>query len=258
VTEGQRPGQAEGWQADPHGRHELRFFDGHRWTPYVRDGEVNGLDEPGGPESGAGTPALGGGLLAERVLVVERRVDHGGRRADRVVRRADGSHAALLRPAAAGVHKPGLRSLVTREQAKGDALELIDEGERAVLSLLRPPGAPKGTVVVRDPAGRDTGRIAPQLRSGTTTFALLGPSSALLGELRAESWEAWELRVEDGHGAEVATITRDWDGLDRSSFPSTDHYVVRISQPVPEPRRTLVVACALSLEVAVRPDLLGA
>ena len=49
VTELHRPGQAEGWREDPYGRHELRFFDGHRWTPYVRDGEDQRIDEPGGP-----------------------------------------------------------------------------------------------------------------------------------------------------------------------------------------------------------------
>ena len=39
---GENPGMTEqvvngteGWRPDPFGRHERRFYDGHRWTPYV-------------------------------------------------------------------------------------------------------------------------------------------------------------------------------------------------------------------------------
>lgn len=254
----QRAGQAEGWHADPYGRHELRFFDGHRWTPYVRDGETNGLDEPVGVLADQPGPDSHGGVLAEEVLVVERQVDLGRRHVDRVVRRGDGSTVAVLRHTTAGSPKPALRSLVTREAHKHEALELVDDQQQVVFSLLRPVSAPKSTVVVRDVEGREAGRISQQsVRSGATTYALLGPNSAFLGDLQAENWVSWDLWVDDTRGRRVATITRDWDGLDRSRFPSTDDYVVRISQPVPEPLRTLVVAASVALDVALRPDARG-
>ena len=108
---------------------------------------------------------------------------------------------------------------------------------------------------VRDSAGRDAGRINQQtVRRGQTTYAFLGPNGAFLGDLQAENWVAWDLRIMDTHSRQVATITRDWDGLDVSKFPRPDDYVVRIAQPVPEPLRTLVLACALSLEIVVKPD----
>ncbi len=248
---------AEGWQVDPYGRHELRFFDGHKWTPYVRDGEQNGIDEPGDRVDEEAIAAARSGLLSEDVLVVQRHVDGGRRRSDRVVHRGDGTRAGVLRYAAPGT-RPPLRSLVTRDQLKHEALELVDEHDQAVLTLLRPVGAPKSTVVVRDAEGRDAGRIAQQsVRSGATTFALLGPNSVFLGDLQAENWVAWDLWIEDTNGHRVATITRDWDGLDPSGFASTDDYIVRLSQPVPEPLRTLAVAAAVSLDVAIRPDPRG-
>ena len=53
------------------GRDELRFCDGTRWQPYVRDGEQNGLDDPVGPiTEDAATTSARGGLLAEEVFVV--------------------------------------------------------------------------------------------------------------------------------------------------------------------------------------------
>src|SRR4051794_17925809 len=88
-----------GWHADPYGRHRERFFDGQKWSSYVRDGEDNAIDEPGGPEV---TQAIAkrNGLLSEDVLVVERFTDQRRRWSDRTVQRGDGSRAGMLRRAA--------------------------------------------------------------------------------------------------------------------------------------------------------------
>lgn len=39
-----QPDVAEGWFADPHGRHELRYWDGTRWTEHVSDRGQLGTD----------------------------------------------------------------------------------------------------------------------------------------------------------------------------------------------------------------------
>jgi len=245
-------GGPEGWREDPYGRHEVRFYDGTRWTPYVRDGETNTMDEPIGVMTG-GVGASAGALLAEELLVVERHGDS-GRRRERAVRRADGTTAALLR-AATGAHKPtsALRSLVVKDQFTSDALELVDETLRPVLTLLRPIGDPKGTVVVRDAEGREAGRIARQEgRDGGSTYALLSSQSAFLGDLRTDDWAGWDLRVQDTRGREVATLTEEWGDLDRSAFGGTGAYVVRLAQPLPDPLRMLVLAAAVSYDALLR------
>ena len=256
MTEVQRQGKVEGWREDPYGRHELRFFDGSRWTPYVRDGDKNGLDEPNGPLGEKARSAL----LDEDVLVVERFTDLGRRWSDRSVLRPDGSKAGMLRRAAPPAPRPtpGIKSMVIRDHTKNDVVELVDDRQAVVLTLIRPIGAKKISVEVRDSEGRDAGRIVQQsLRRNETTFAFLGPNGQFLGDLQTDNWVAWDLRIMDSHGRQVATITRDWLGLDLTKFASPDDYVVRISGTVHEPLRTLVVACALSLEIAVRPDPSG-
>ena len=256
MTEVQRQGKVEGWSEDPYGRHELRFFDGHRWTPYVRDGDKNGLDEPTGPMAeSARSP-----LLDEDVLVVERFTDLGRRWSDRSVLRPDGTKAGMLRRAtpAAPLPTPETRARVVRDHTKNDVVELVDDKHAVVLTLIRPIGVPKSWVEVRDSEGRDAGRIVQQiLRRNEMTFAFLGANGQFLGDLQTDNWVAWDLRVMDSHTRQVATITRDWVGLDPTKFASPDDYVVRISGTVHEPLRTLVVACALSLEIAVRPDPSG-
>jgi hypothetical protein len=254
VTEAQHVGQVEGWHEDPYGRHELRFFDGHRWTPYVRDGEQNGLDEPGGAEGSATRSAL----LDADLLVVERFTDLGRRWSDRSVLRPDGTKAGTLRRAAPSVPRSaaGLKAIVARDHGKNDVVELVDDIQAVVLTLIRPVGVPKSWVEVRDHDGRDAGRIVQQsLRRNETTYAFLGPNGHFLGDLQSDNWVAWDLRIMDSHARQVATINRDWTGLDQTSFDTPDNYVVRISESVHEPLRTLVVACALSLEIVVRPGI---
>jgi hypothetical protein len=196
-------------------------------------------------------------LLKEDLLVVERFTDLGRRWSDRSVLRPDGTKAGMLRRAAPspGRSSAGLKALVVRDHSKNDVVELVDDSDEVVLTLIRPVGVQKSTVEVRDSEGRDAGRIVQQnLRRHETTYAFLGPTGRFLGDLQAENWVAWDLRIVDSHARQVATITRDWTGLDLTKFQRPDDYVVRILDSVHEPLRTLVVACALSLEIAVRPD----
>jgi hypothetical protein len=255
VTEVQHEGRAPGWREDPFGRHELRFFDGTRWTPYVRDDGRDGMDEPGGPV-GAEARQARSSLLTEDLLVVERFSEPGHRWSDRSVLRRDGAHVATLRRVVPVENQTGgLRALVARDRVKSDVVEVVDDRQQVVLTLLRPARGPESAVEVRDRDGRDAGRIVQQTldRQGTT-YSLVGPNGRFLGELRAEDWVAWDIRAVDSHARQVATVTRDWTGLEAGTFPRFDDYVVRITDSLDESLRVMVVACTLSLEVMVRPD----
>lgn len=48
--------EVAGWQADPFGRHELRYHDGSAWTAHVSDAGVTGSDEPVPSPPGAVPP----------------------------------------------------------------------------------------------------------------------------------------------------------------------------------------------------------
>jgi hypothetical protein len=255
-----RDGQAAGWRDDPFGRHELRFYDGTRWTPYVRDAGADSMDEPGGPTGADARQQARSSLLSDDLFVVERFTELGRRWSDRSVLNSDGTRVGTLRRAAPVVNRTGggLKALVARDQAKNDVIELVDDKQEVVLTLIRPVGSPKSSVEVHDSDGRDVGRIVQQsIRRSETTYSLLGPNGRFLGDLQAENWVSWNFRVVDANARQVATITRDWTGLELSKFPRPDDFVVRVTDSVHEPLRTLAVACALSLEVVVRPDSLG-
>ena len=41
------PEPSASWHTDPFGRHDVRWWDGTKWTEKVRDGEQAGIDPPG-------------------------------------------------------------------------------------------------------------------------------------------------------------------------------------------------------------------
>jgi hypothetical protein len=75
-----------------------------------------------------------------------------------------------------------------------------------------------------------------------------------LGAIKAENWRAWNFRIEDAAGTEVARITKTWEGLAKTMFTSADNYVVQIHGRIAQPLLSLVVASALSVDTALKQD----
>src|SRR5687768_17033667 len=57
-----------GWFADPESRHELRYFDGARWTAHVADGGIAGVDGPQPAAVPRVESAPAGALVAELLV----------------------------------------------------------------------------------------------------------------------------------------------------------------------------------------------
>jgi|GEM_PF-2294475 len=80
----------------------------------------------------------------------------------------------------------------------------------------------------------------------------LEAGGARLGAIVAESIDEWDFRVQDPSGAEFARITKTWAGWAKERFTRADNYVVQIPVPVSDPLRSLVVAAALTVDVALK------
>jgi hypothetical protein len=227
----------EGWRADPFGRHEARFYDGSRWTPYVRDGDAHSLDEPVESIDGVDGPEI----LTAPVLVVEQHVDLGNRTEPCSVFGRDGRALGTVRPL------PG---------EEGHVEVLGGDGRRA-LTLTKASSTRKSVVTVRDGHGAEIGRLLEQHRPGMTTFALESSAGGNVGFVRARTWVGWDIRVEDERNRSVARISKLWDGLDRAAFPAADSYVVRVDREMRDPQRALVYAAALVVDTLLKEETRG-
>jgi hypothetical protein len=225
----------EGWHADPFGRHESRFHDGTRWTPYVKDGGDHSLDEPVATMTRADT---GPEIMTAAVLVVEQ-------------------HPAPHDPSEPySVFGRDGRELGTVRRSTGEdgRWEVVGGDGLVALTLTKAPSARKTVITVRDADGAEMGRLLEQHLPGLTTYALESSAGGNVGFLRARTWAGWDIRVEDERNRPVAGISKRWDGLDRVAFPAADGYVARIDRAMRDPQRALVYAAALSVDTLLKKE----
>jgi hypothetical protein len=73
-----------------------------------------------------------------------------------------------------------------------------------------------------------------------------------LGSIHAESIREWNCNIQDVTGTEIGRITKTWAGWAKERFTKADNYVVQMHRPLEEPLRSLVIAAALALDVALK------
>lgn len=277
------------WYADPVGKFEVRYWNGSEWTEHVATGgrqQVSPLPESGvldqidrgltvgdiaDPEKidrqlrdsglhGAGISGAvaggGGTVFDEPILVVNQKAKLIELNNQYGVFDQDGSQLASVNQIGQSKAKKALRLIASFDQYMTHRLEITDAAGQVQLRLTRPAKFIKSSVIVETPDGTEVGRIVQQNMVGKINFGLEA-GGATLGAIKAENWRAWNFRIEDASGAEIARITKTWEGLAKTMFTTADNYVVQISDGVTGPLRTLVVASALSIDTALKQDNRG-
>ncbi|MEY4605687.1 MAG: hypothetical protein RLY45_447 [Actinomycetota bacterium] len=277
------PGSPADWYPDPTGRHEYRYFDGTAWTDHVSKGGVQSTDPLGAPRldrfeniltvgnegarvaeqvSGTGMrgagiegTAFGGGgtLFTEPVLVVNQKAKLIELRNQYSVFNKDGAQVAVVNQVGQGALRKIIRLFTQWDQFLTHRLEVTDTQGRVLLRLVRPAKVFKSRVVVSGADGGELGQIVQQNVFGKIRFDLVA-GGTVVGSIKAENWRAWNFRIEDAAGTEVARITKTWEGALKTLFTTADNYVVQIHRVLPQPLNSLVVASALSIDTALKQD----
>ena len=149
--------------------------------------------------------------------------------------------------------KKALRLLSNLDQFMTHRLEIKDMNGGILLTVTRPAKIMKSTVVVSTPQGHEIGRIVQQKIVGKIRFGLQA-NGAMVGSINGENWRSWNFNIQDHTGAEVARITKTWEGLAVAMFTTADNYVLHIHRPLEDPLRSLVVAAALTVDTALKQD----
>ncbi len=264
------------WYPDPYGRHELRYFDGSQWTEHVSSHGRQSTDAPGGDIRvptvqrktekvqadvakagvGAGAQTGGGTLFTEPVLVVNQKAKLIEVNNEYAVYDQSGRQIGAVRQVGQSTAKKVLRVLSSMDQFLTHKLQVVDMTGTPLLALTRPAKIMKSRIVVEDGTGAPVGEIVQENVVGKIHFGLHA-GGRKLGSLNAENWRAWNFNITDESGAEVARITKTWEGLAKTMFTTADNYVVQINRPLDEPLRSLVVASALGVDTALKQDQRG-
>ncbi|MDH5373323.1 MAG: phospholipid scramblase-related protein, partial [Acidimicrobiia bacterium] len=271
-----------GWLADPTKRHQYRYWDGSVWTEHVADNGVQGVDVVDGLDrldgamtvddasnpdrireqvtgsgyGGAGIEATGSGggdLFSQPVLVVNQKAKLIELSNQYGVFDQDGNQLGSVNQVGQSTLKKAMRLISSVDQFMTHRMEIADQSGTVLLRLTRPAKVFKSTIVVEDPIGRELGRIVQRNMVGKINFGLESGGQEL-GTIKAENWRAWNFRIEDIMGSEIARITKTWEGLAKTMFTTADNYVVQIHGRVPQPLLSLVIASALSIDTALKQD----
>lgn len=277
------------WHPDPTGRHQLRYWDGQDWTEHVSDQGVQAIDtdltkkstldkiddalsfgnrhDPAkiqqqvGDISAANIGTGGGTLFTESILVVNQKVKLIELNNQYSVFDSSGQQIASVNQVGQSTAKKLLRLVSSLDQYLTHKLEISDMKGQVVLRLTRPAKVFKSTVIVSDGADREVGRIVQENMIGKINFSLqVGQQQ--IGAIKGENWRAWDFRIEDASGTEVARITKKFEGITRLAgskilFTTADNYVLNIHRPLEQPLISLVVAAALSIDTALKQDARG-
>jgi len=272
------------WHPDPTDRHQLRYWDGQEWTEHVSDHGVPSIDadltkkskldtiddalsfgnrlDPAkiqqqvGDISAANIGSGGGTLFTESILVVNQKLKLIELNNQYSVFDSSGRQIASVNQVGQSTAKKLLRLVSSLDQFLTHKLEISDMKGQVLLRLTRPAKVFKSTVIVSDGADREVGRIVQENMIGKINFSLqVGQQQ--IGAIKGENWRAWNFRIEDASGTEVARITKKFEGIAKTLFTTADNYVLNIHRPLEQPLISLVVAAALSIDTALKQDARG-
>ncbi|MGZ4138099.1 MAG: phospholipid scramblase-related protein [Actinomycetota bacterium] len=150
------------------------------------------------------------------------------------------------------------RLVSSLDQFMTHTLAVYDASGAKVVSLTRPRKIMRSTVEVRDAADALVGRIVQQNMIGKIRFGLEDAQGQAVGSINAENWRAWNFSIQDQAGAEVARITKTWEGLAKTMFTTADDYLLEVSSPTVTPTvRQLILASAAGVDLALKQDSRG-
>ncbi len=148
------------------------------------------------------------------------------------------------------------RALLSIDQFLTHRYEIRDAGGNAVLTLTRPAKLMKSKFSIDRPDGTNVGMVTQDNVFGKIHFSLEAGGQKV-GAINAENWRAWNFNVQDANGAEIARISKTWEGLAKTMFTTADNYVLQIHAPLADPLCSLVVAAALCVDTALKQDNRG-
>ena len=198
----------------------------------------------------------GGSIFNEPVLVVNQKAKLIELNNQYTVFDQGGQQVAAVEQVGQSAFRKFIRLIGSIDQFFTTKLEVRDAGGGVLLGLTRPGKIFKSKVIVTDASGNELGRILQQNMIGKINFSLESGGQHL-GSIKGENWRAWNFRIEDASGAEIARVTKTFEGIAKTMFTTADNYVVQIHQRPAEPLNSLVVASALSIDTALKQDARG-
>jgi uncharacterized protein YxjI len=177
--------------------------------------------------------------------------------AEFAIRDTDGNQVGAIKQEGQSTAKKLVRAFTKLDQFLTHTLSVYDASGAKVVELTRPAKVIKSSVIVRDGAGVESGKIVQKNAIGKIRFALQDAQGDAIGSINAENWRAWNFSIKDANDNEVARITKTWEGLAKTLFTTADDYLLEVSGPTTPALRLLILASAAGVDLALKQDSRG-
>ena len=198
----------------------------------------------------------GGTIFTEPILVVNQKAKLIELNNQYSVFDQNGTQIAAVNQVGQSTAKKAVRLLTSFDQFMTHKLEIADTRRASAASCHQAGQGDEEHSDRQRWQRQEIGRIVQDNVFGKIHFTLQAGGHTY-GAIKAENWRAWNFRIEDHTGTEVARITKTFEGIAKTMFTTADNYVVQIHTQIPQPLNSLVVAAALSVDTALKQDSRG-
>lgn len=164
-----------------------------------------------------------------------------------------GAQIGAVREVGQSGAKKVARALLNVDALMTHTLDIVDFSGALQLRITKPRAMLKPKVIVENANGQELGELAIKLRIGKAQIKMLVGGNQV-GMIYAENFRAWNFRIEDAAGIQIASITKTWEGLTKAVFTTADNYVLQIHQKLEEPVHSMVLASALAIDLILKQN----
>jgi uncharacterized protein YxjI len=219
-------------------------------------GMFDAMAMPQVPSTDVPPPSYSSTIFTEDILVVNQKAKMMELTAEYGIYNQTGEQIGSVREVNQTAAKKVARAIFNVDSLMTHTLDIVDMSGNLQLRITKPRAMVKPRVIVENAQGTVLGELVTKIRIGKAQIKLM-VGATQVGTIFAENFRAWNFRIEDAQSAEIATITKTWEGFAKAMFTTADNYVIQIKQELHDPLKSLVLASSLAVDLILKQDNTG-
>jgi uncharacterized protein YxjI len=124
---------------------------------------------------------------------------------------------------------------------------IIDENHNTLITIRRGWTLILSRIVITDKNGNILGYIRQKFRMIKPKFKIYDADRRLIAEINGD-WKAWNFAITDKHHIRIGEINKQWNGIRRELFTTSDKYHVSTLPNISQLDKKLIIATAVTID----------